>query len=98
MVSLLLPSVVKPGSAFLSAFPPSAPPSPEAAEAAPALANIAAGIATTASTIANLFLHTSFSFRLGLRVASPYADDDGRGGVRVPPTGVEHFGGVGAAW
>jgi hypothetical protein len=70
VVSLLLPSVVKPGAAFLPAFPPSAPPSPGAADAAPALANIAAGIAATASTIAKLFLRTSFSFRLGLQVAA----------------------------
>ncbi len=94
MVSLLLPSVVKPGSAFLPTFPPS----PGAADAAPAEAAIAAGTNAAASTIANLFLRTSFSFLPVVNVALPYAHDDGRGGARVPPTGMEHFGGVGAAW
>jgi hypothetical protein len=98
VVSLLLPSVVKPGAAPLVAFPPSALPPPGAADAAPAEANIAAGTNATASTIANLFLRTSFSFLLVVNVALSYADDDGRGGVRFTPTGVEHFGGVGPAW
>ncbi len=98
MVSLLLPSVVKPGSAVLVAFSPSAPPSPGAADAASTEAAIAAGTNAAASTIANLFLHTSFSFLPVVNVALPYAHDDGRGGARVPPTGMEHFGGVGAAW
>jgi len=92
----LLPCVVKPDTAPLAALSPSPSLSPEAADAAPAEAAIVVGINATAGTIAGFFLGTPFSFRLGSDMT--HAHDDGRGGARVPPTDVEHFAGVGAAW
>jgi hypothetical protein len=68
------------------------PPAPlEGVEAA-----IVAGINAAAGTIAGFFLGTPFSFLLGSDM--PYAHDNERGGARVPPTEVEHLGGLGAAW
>jgi len=88
---------VNPGAAFLAASSPPRSLPPGAADAAPAEAAIVAGTNATASTIASFFLGTSCAFLLG-SYTMPYAHDDGPGGVRFPPTQVERFAGVGAAW
>src|ERR671917_303515 len=57
-----------------------------------------AGIPTAAVTSATFVRVFTISPPSFLARAMSYADDDGRGCGRFTPTGVEHFGGVGAAW